>query len=1008
VTQLLDELRAGFAGQYEIERELMGGGMSRLFLATERALGRQVVIKILPPDWTGEVSAARFKRESALTARLQHPNILPILSAGEQGGVLFYVMPFVSGESLRARLEREGALPVVDALRLLVEVADALACAHADGIIHRDIKPENILLQRGHALLADFGIAAALAASDGGAPGERLTRTGMSLGTLGYMAPEQAVAERHIDGRADVYSLGIVGYEMLAGRPPFTGDNAQALLVAHLTEDAQPLDDVRDEVPPTVAEVIAHAMGKEPESRYASATELRDALQGALTSVMTSTYVVPRRPIGKRVTRAVRQLTTTTWRTIGPEAPVKRRITVLGGAAIAVGAAIGGYLAWQGWRAFRPEEPVTIAVAPFTVIESTGSSSELAVWGEGMIDILRRNLDGAGPLRVSPASVALKAWKPRAGPGGLDVAADDLARAAKARYVVYGKLIGIGSAVRLEARVRDTKTRQWVVADTQWTAPRVEALADSLSNMLVADMERRHRVGAVKNASWSASTNALALRSFLQGEQHYRRAAWDSALAAYRESARLDSAFALPLHRIAQMQDWTIDGSAKASVDAALAAGRTAARLPERDRLLVTADSVSAAITRASFTGPRDPAQLRRLFALLDTVVRRYPGDPEASYALAEARYHHGYGRATDMTERAVLDAFDRAIGLDSAFAPSYVHAVELALTLDGASRARAYTTPYLALRPSDAEADAVRIIDALTDPRRGAPEVSAAVLDSMPVRSLWHAWLATKRWSDSAQSAYRVLRAWEKRLDPRAATFQSDSNALSSYLPQQLAYRGRLAEAYQYTGDGPYRLFVELALLGALPPARVDSVTAAWLGDPKRAGVARHALSWWAQRGDTAALRRFGERALATHGDTAVRARRWLAYDTTALAAYRALMRRDTVAALQRFAALSDTLCEGCFLDRLNEARLLKGQGRAGLARADTVLRQRLFTTLTLTEHLLSVERAEVASQLGNAGEARRSAASVVAAWAAGEPPVQPYVQRARRVLATLGSPKR
>ena len=200
----------------------------------------------------------------------------------------------------------------------------------------------------------------------------------------------------------------------------------------------------------------------------------------------------------------------------------------------------------------------------------------------------------------------------------------------------------------------------------------------------------------------------------------------------------------------------------------------------------------------------------------------------------------------------------------------------------------------------------------------------------------------------------------------------------------------------------------MELALLGALPPARVDSVTATWLRDPKRAGVARHALSWWAQRRDTAALRQFGERALTARGDTAMRARRWLVYDTTALAAYRALMRRDTVAALQRFAVLSDTLCEGCFLDRLNEARLLAGRGRGGLARADTVLRQRLFTTLTLTEHLLAVEHAEVASQLGHADDARRSAASVVAAWATGEPAVQPYVQRARRVLASLGGAKR
>ncbi len=229
---LLARLQAALGDTYRIEKELGGGGMSRLFLATEASLHRQVVIKLLPPEFTSEVSAARFKQEIELAAHLQHPNILPVLTAGAKDDLLFYVMPFVPGESLRHRLTREGRLPVLDAVRILHEIADALAQAHAEGVIHRDIKPENILLLGSHAVLTDFGVARALAESRSGS---RLTDTGLALGTPGYMSPEQAAGERHIDARADVYALAVVGYEMLAGFPPFAGPTAQAVIAAHLT-----------------------------------------------------------------------------------------------------------------------------------------------------------------------------------------------------------------------------------------------------------------------------------------------------------------------------------------------------------------------------------------------------------------------------------------------------------------------------------------------------------------------------------------------------------------------------------------------------------------------------------------------------------------------------------------------------------------------------------------------------------------------------------------------------
>src|SRR5256884_4531464 len=264
MSHLQARLQAALGDVYQVERELGGGGMSRVFLATEASLHRAVVIKLLPPEFASEVSEARFKQEIELAAHLQHPNILPLLSAGAKGDLLSDVMPFVSGESLRHRLTREGKLPVADAVRILHEMADARAYAHAEGVIHRDVKPENILLLGAHAALTDFGVARALAESRSGG---RLTDTGLALGTPGYMSPEQAAGDRNIDGRADVYPLAGVGYEMLAGQPPFARATAQALIAAHLTGTPKPLTDARPATPPPAGNWIARGPAKGPTAR---------------------------------------------------------------------------------------------------------------------------------------------------------------------------------------------------------------------------------------------------------------------------------------------------------------------------------------------------------------------------------------------------------------------------------------------------------------------------------------------------------------------------------------------------------------------------------------------------------------------------------------------------------------------------------------------------------------------------------------------------------------------
>ena len=240
VSGLLEDLRARLDGIYRIDRELGGGGMSRVFLAEEVALGRRVVLKVLAPDLAHVLSAERFEREMRVAARLQHPHIVPLLAAGRAGDALYYTMPLVEGESLRARLARTGEMPVNEATRLLREIASALAYAHEKGVAHRDIKPENVLITGGIALVTDFGVAKALAVAT---RDERsgLTSAGIALGTPAYMAPEQAAADPTADHRADLYAFGVVAYEMLTGQPPFVGRNLSQLLAAHVTEAPEPI-----------------------------------------------------------------------------------------------------------------------------------------------------------------------------------------------------------------------------------------------------------------------------------------------------------------------------------------------------------------------------------------------------------------------------------------------------------------------------------------------------------------------------------------------------------------------------------------------------------------------------------------------------------------------------------------------------------------------------------------------------------------------------------------------
>jgi tRNA A-37 threonylcarbamoyl transferase component Bud32 len=276
-----DRLKGALADRYAVERELGAGAMATVFLAHDVRHNRKVAIKVLRREVAALIGAERFLKEIETTANLQHPNILPLFDSGQVDGTVFYVMPFVAGESLRDRLIRETQLPVTDAVRIAVEIAEGLDYAHRHGVIHRDIKPDNVLFHDGRALVADFGIALAESGDDGAT---RITKTGMSLGTPQYMSPEQAAGEHGVDARSDVYALGSVVYEMLAGEPPFSGPTTQAILARVMTEEPLPVSLQRKTVPPHVEAAVARSLEKLPADRFQTAAQFAAALTGASPS----------------------------------------------------------------------------------------------------------------------------------------------------------------------------------------------------------------------------------------------------------------------------------------------------------------------------------------------------------------------------------------------------------------------------------------------------------------------------------------------------------------------------------------------------------------------------------------------------------------------------------------------------------------------------------------------------------------------------------------------------
>jgi serine/threonine-protein kinase len=542
MTDLRAQLQEGLGTSYTLERELGRGGMATVFLARDLKHDRPVALKVLHPELAASLGPERFLREIHLAARLQHPHILTVLDSGTTGrrdggsDLLWFAMPFIRGESLRDRLRREKQLPVADALKIAREAADALAFAHAEGVIHRDIKPENILLTGTHALVADFGIAKAL---QGGSE-ERLTETGLAVGTPAYMSPEQASGQRELDARTDVYSLAVVLYEMLAGETPFAAPTAQVMIARRFTETARPIRQAREAVPESVERALQRALARTPADRFATAAEFAAALEAGSTGETASAPAsVPTRT---------------------GTLPAARRRPPVAALALVLGLLIGAGVLFA-WRRTHPG-PATgaadrvVAVLPF---ENLGDSAD-AYFADGVADEVRTKLTQVSGLVVIARGSSIQYRGTTKRPA-------EIARELGADYLLTGtvrwdKAAGSASRVRVSPELVEVNPGQ--AERTRW-GERFDAamtnvfevqadIATKVANALGVALADSVRAGLEARPT----TNLEAYDAFLKGEAATANMTIQDApsisraLPYYRRAVELDSSFVLAWARLSQ------------------------------------------------------------------------------------------------------------------------------------------------------------------------------------------------------------------------------------------------------------------------------------------------------------------------------------------------------------------------------------------------------------------------------------------------------------------------
>jgi serine/threonine-protein kinase len=664
VDETLQQLQTALADRYRLDRELGRGGMATVYLAEDIKHGRQVAIKVLNPELAANLGAERFDREIRMAAQLQHPHIVSLYDSGSANGFLYYVMPFVPGESLRDRLNRDNQLPIDDALQITLEVCDALSYAHSMGIVHRDIKPENIMLSGGHALVADFGIARAVASAET----TKLTQTGTAIGTPLYMSPEQAVGD-NVGPTSDLYSLGCVMYEMLIGQPPFTGPNARAIMARHAMEVVPSLQVVRDTVPDEVEDAIIAALAKTPADRPQTATQLAEMLGVPLHVTAT-----------RRSTRATATRRATT-RTEAVQSSVNLRRWIIGGTfAVVLLVVAGGIAAWRLKGGGGSASDVggldrhNIAVLYF---EDLSPQHDLGYLADGLTEGLISALGGVPGL-----SVASKGGVAQYRTGG--VGRDSIARALGVGTLVVGSVEPEGDSIRVSVRVLDDGGSEFGRTSFKKAATDLVTLSDTLAQAAAVQIRKRigeevqvtrTRAGTRSTDAWSRYQRAQQARS--RGDSLYKVG---DAAGSTREfltadslaeaAERLDPAWPDPIVLRATLAFWR---SRRAMDDPGLAAKMIDMGLGHAERALALdknnpdALEMRGTLNYWRWLYPLEPDSAKReklLFSAqqdLEAAIRIRP-----SQASAYAVLSHLYGNHPDKTLVDVNLAASKAYEKDS------------------------------------------------------------------------------------------------------------------------------------------------------------------------------------------------------------------------------------------------------------------------------------------------------------------------------------------------------
>ena len=527
-SQTLELLKTALAGRYEIEREIGAGGMATVYLARDVKHERLVALKVLRPELAATLGADRFLNEIRIAANLTHPHILPLHDSGEANGFLFYVMPYIEGESLRARLARQGELPVPETAKILRDVVDALAYAHQHGVVHRDVKPDNVLLSGRHALVTDFGVAKAVSEATGR---QQLTTAGVALGTPAYMAPEQAVADPHVDYRADLYAVGVMAYEMLTGHPPFVGNTAQAVLAAHVTEPAKPITTIRQAVPAVLAQIVMQCLEKRPADRPTGADVLLPHFEALGT------------PSGGITPTAT-----------APVAAISAKRGIPKWAMPAAGALLVAGLGFLGLRLIKGSggSAQSIAVLPF---ESQDSSQAFA---DGIHDEILTDLTGIAALQVTSRS-SVREYR------NTNKNVRQIGTELGVRSLLQGQVQRAGPRIHVNVQLVDAPHDRQIWASSyerELTAENVFGIQGDIARNVAQALETQLTPAQAASLGKAPTTNLEALEWYHRG-----RALWDVRSGTYTDTATvgafgravlLDSGFAEAWAGLAAARSWQV------------------------------------------------------------------------------------------------------------------------------------------------------------------------------------------------------------------------------------------------------------------------------------------------------------------------------------------------------------------------------------------------------------------------------------------------------------------